>query len=86
MPGRWANHFLSAESVPAELASAMAAVQFQPGPELRFCNMPPAPLEFGFVETDQPDAMKQGVWLLLRAAYVWLMAVGCIGVAWAASH
>jgi hypothetical protein len=86
LPGRWSNHFLSTESVPPELAAAMAAVQFQPGPELRFSNMPPATLEFGFVETDQPHAMKQGAWVLLRAASVWLVAAGCIGVAWAASH
>jgi hypothetical protein len=86
LPGRWANHFLSTESVPPELAAAMASVQFQPGPELRFSNMPTAPLEFGLVETDQPHAVKQGLWVLMRAASVWLVAAGCIGVAWAASH
>jgi hypothetical protein len=86
LPGRWANHFLSTASVPAELAAAMASVQFQPGPELRFSNMPTAPLEFGFVETDQPQAVKQSLWLLLRAASLWIVAIGCIGVAWAASH
>jgi hypothetical protein len=86
LPGRWSNHFLSAEPVPPELAATMAAFQFQPGPELRFSNMPPAPLEFGFDETDGPQAAQHGAWLLVRAGSSWLIAVGLIGVAWAASH
>lgn len=86
LTGRWSNHFLSAESVPPELSTAMASFQFQPGPELRFSNMPPAPLEFGFDETENPRAGKQGFRLLVRATSSWLVVVGLIGVAWAASH
>jgi hypothetical protein len=86
LPGRWSNCFLSTESVPPELTAAMAAFQFQPGPELRFSNMPPAPLEFGFDETTRPSAGKHGPWLVVRAAGSWLMVAGLIGVAWAASH
>ena len=86
LPGRWSNHFLSAQSVPPELAAAMASFQFQPGPELRFSNMPTAPLEFGFDESDHPHAAKHGVWPLVRAASSSLFVVGLIGAAWAASH
>jgi hypothetical protein len=86
LPGRWSNYFLSAESVPPELAAAMASFQFQPGPELRFSNMPTAPLEFGFDETDDPHAAKHGVWSLVRAASSSLLLVGLIGAVWAASH
>jgi len=86
LPGRWPNHFLSLESVPPELTAAMASFQFQPGPELRFSNMPTAPLEFGFDETAGPAAARHGVWLMARAASSWLIAAGLIGVAWAASH
>ena len=86
LPGRWSDYFLSAEPVPRELAAAMASFQFQPGPELRFSNMPPAPLEFGFDEAGDPQAGRHGAWLLVRAASSWLIVVGLIGVAWAASH
>jgi hypothetical protein len=86
LPGRWANCFLSAESVPPALAAAMASFQFQPGPELRFSNMPTAPLEFGFDETDDPHATKRGVWSLVRSASSSLLVVALIGAAWVASH
>jgi hypothetical protein len=86
LPGRWSNYFLSAESVPPELASAMASFQFQAGPELRFSNMPTAPLEFGFDETDDPHAARHGVWPLVRAASSSLLVAGLFGAVWAASH
>jgi hypothetical protein len=84
--GRWSNYFLLAESVPPELASAMASFQFQPGPELRFSNMPTAPLEFGFEGSDDPHASRREVWPLVRAASTSLLVAGLIGAAWAASH
>jgi hypothetical protein len=86
LPARWANQFLSAQPVPRELAEALSSATLQPGPELRFSNMPPAPLEFGFEATGDPNSHKGGGWLLVRAAGVWLSIVGLFGVAWAASH
>jgi hypothetical protein len=86
LPGRWSNYFLSEGCVPPELTAAMASFQFQPGPELRLSNMPPAPLEFGFDETEQPRAGPHGLWLLMRTASSWLIVVGLAGAAWAASH
>jgi hypothetical protein len=86
LPDRWSDQFLSNEPVSPEVIAALAAFQFQPGPELRFSNMPPAPLEFGFDDTHNPQAVRHGVWLLVRAASSWLIVVGLIGAAWAASH
>ena len=86
LPGHWSNFFLSEETVPSELAAAMASFQFQPGPELRFSNMPTAPLEFGFEETGDPRAAMQGIWPLVRAASSSLLVAGLVGAAWAVSH
>jgi hypothetical protein len=86
LPGHRPDNFLTDKPVPPELTAAIASFQFQPGPELRFSNMPPAPLEFGFDETATPQAVRQRVRQLVRAASSWLIVVGLIGVAWAASH
>ncbi len=86
LPGRWPNCFLSAEPLPPELGAALASGVLQPGPELRFSNMPPAPLEFGFNAPDNPNSRPQSGWFVVRAAGWWLCAVGLFGVAWAASH
>lgn len=49
-PGRWAGDFLAEGPVPPDLAAALERGVLQAGPELRFSNMAPAPLEFGFDE------------------------------------
>jgi hypothetical protein len=86
LPGRWAHCFLATGPVPPELMSALASGVLQPGPELRFSNMPPAPLEFGFDNPETPDSHHRAGWLMVRAAASWLSIVGLFGVAWAASH
>jgi len=86
LPGHnWDHCFLSVP-VPPELAAALASRVLQSGPELRFSNMPAAPLEFGFDDPDDPNALKRGGWMMIRAAASWLVIVGLFGVAWAASH
>jgi hypothetical protein len=85
LPRRWDHCFLSVP-VPPELVAALASGLLQPGPELRFSNMPAAPLEFGFDDPDDPNALRRGGWLMVRAAASWLSIVGLLGVAWAASH
>ena len=86
LPGRWANSFLSTERVPRELAVALASATLEPGPELRFSNMPPAPLEFGFNDDGQSHPPNRGGRFLMRAGGSWLAIVGVLGVVWAASH
>jgi len=85
-PGQASNYLLSANPTPPELTAAMAAFQFQSGPELRFSNMPTAPLSFGFDDTESPGAARNSAWVLGRAASSWLIVVGLIGAAWAAGH
>jgi len=84
LPGRWSNHFLSTEAIPSELVTGMAGFSLQAGPELRFSNMPPAPLEFGPDETD-PHRQDKSRWVLARAALSWVMIVGLVSAATAAS-
>jgi len=86
LPGRWANYFLSPAPVPPELAARMTLVQLISSPELRLSTMPPATLEFGFLESDAPRLPTRRIWLPLRAMVSWLLVVGFFGVAWAAAH
>src|ERR1700712_845670 len=84
LPGSRPNCFLSADPVPPDLSAALAAGVLQPGPELRFSNMPPAPLEFGFEEPSEPSALKKSGWSTMREAAGWIAIVGLYGAAWAA--
>ncbi len=86
IPGRWAKWFLSPAPVPPSLTTALTSGVLQAGPELRFSNMPPAPLEFGFTAPDDLSSLRRGRWHALRAAAAWLSIAGVFGVAWAASH
>ena len=86
LPECWPNCFLSAEPVPPQLVSALAAGVLQSGPELRFSNMSAVPLEFSFADPNDPNSLKNSGWAGLRAAAGWLVIVGFYGAAWAASH
>ena len=86
LPGHGSHCFLSEDTALPSFAAALAADGFQPGPELRFSNMPPATLEFGFDEPGDVIAIKQRGWPFVRAAAVWLLIIGFLSVAWATSH
>ncbi|MBC7366143.1 MAG: hypothetical protein H7343_04910 [Undibacterium sp.] len=86
LPRHGAHSFLSEDTALPSFAAALATDGFQPGPELRFSNMPPASLEFGFDEPGDVIAVKQRGWPVVRAAAVWLSIIGFLSVAWAASH
>lgn len=71
---------------PAALGEALAAGTLRAGPELRFTNMPPAPLAFGFDPQRDPGWGRISRVELVKAACVWLGIVVFYGVAWAASR
>ncbi len=86
VPGQWAGYFLSREPVPLELTAALASGVLRPGPELRLCSMPSAPLEFGFEDPMDLNSLTKKGWSMTREALLWLGAAGFFGAAWAASH
>jgi hypothetical protein len=86
IPGKWAGNFLRREPVPAELAAALAAVDLEPGPEIAFTNMSPAPLEFGFDDSPESESPVRRGGAVFREAAGWLFLIGIYGVAWAAAH
>ena len=86
LPGRWANHFLGPEPMPAALVEAVAAFEVLPTPEMRVSGMAPEPLEFGLLEPTDPRLPGRRVWLPARAMVSWLLIFGFFGIAWAASR
>lgn len=86
MPGRWSQHFLSDEEVPRDFVEAMTSSTLQPGPELRFSNMPPAPLEFAFDDAEEQLRKTFNGRTFLRAAASWLVIAGLLGAAWMTTH
>jgi hypothetical protein len=86
LPGRWANHFLSPDPVPAKLSEAMATFQMLPGPEMRPSGMAPEPLEFGILEPGDSRLPNRRFWVPVRVLASWLLIFGLFGLAWAATH
>jgi hypothetical protein len=86
LPGRWADFFLCHAPLPADLVASIASSQLLPSPELRLSNMPPAPLEFGRLESEDPGMQSIRTVSFSRAIVWWVFILGCFSVAWAASH
>jgi len=86
LPGHWANYFLSPDPIPPELVAAMDEFRVLPGPELSFSKMPPAPIEFGLLESNDRGSADWARRLPGRVIFSWLLIVGFLGAAWAASH
>lgn len=86
LPGRWANHFLSPDPVPAELSAAMSSLRVLPAPEMRPTSMSPEPLEFGIMEPGDSRLPSRRLWVPVRVAASWLVIFGLFGLAWAAAH
>jgi hypothetical protein len=86
LPRQWANHFLSPEPVPPNLAAAMASVRILPGPEMRPSSMAPEPLEFGILEPGDSRLPNRRVWVPVRVVTSWLLIFCLFGFAWAATH
>ncbi len=47
VPERWPEDFLGTEPIPPELCAAVRSAYFAAGPELRFSNMAPRPIDLG---------------------------------------
>ena len=86
VPRRWPRHFLSDDPIPEELIAAVTSRGVQAGPEVRFTNM--APQRFEFAAPSGPSGPRPGFprGPLLRAAAMWMLIIGLLGVTWAASH
>jgi hypothetical protein len=86
-PG-WAQQFLAADPIHPDLAAGLREAELRPGPEVQLTNMPPAPLEFAInpsekEKSDAPGFRGHG---LIQAAALWVLVLGALGAAWAASH
>lgn len=82
MSVHWVPYFLAEESVPSDITSALKECMLQPGPEVRFSNMPPAPLEFPFADGEKPAWQTFNERPLLKGIATWLVIIGLFGVAW----
>lgn len=85
VPGRWSQCFLSREPLPQELVESMRQSEFQAGPELRFTNMPPTPLNHIFGDDADPERAPSSRFPALRTVVGGLLVMGIIGIAWAAT-
>ncbi len=84
VPGRWPQHFLSADSLPEEMVEAMRTCTFQAGPELRFTNMPPTPIDTLFGDEADPKRPPAKRFAVLRTVLGSLAVLGLAGAAaWA---
>jgi hypothetical protein len=86
MSNDWPQHFLVAEGVPSDITSELKECMLQPGPEVRFSNMPPAPLEFPFADGANPawQTFSQGPFV--KGIATWVLIIGLLGVAWVQMH
>jgi len=84
-PG-WSQQFLATDSIHPDLAAGLREAQLQPGPEVYLTNMPPAPLEFIINPGEKSDAPGYKGHGLIQAAALWVLVLGALGAAWAATH
>lgn len=85
LPTRWSRAFLSNDPAPEALKTALREGSLQSGPELRFRNMAPAPLEFEPLrERARPIIARTH---FAARAILGGLGVVCLGaIAWAAIH
>ncbi|MFH1499526.1 MAG: hypothetical protein ABII82_17085 [Verrucomicrobiota bacterium] len=87
VPGRWPQYFLSDETPPADMVAAMRSAYVEAGPQLRFSNMVPRPIDLGPIASAAGETWSTlRRWPLLRAGLGWLLIVGALAGIWAATH
>lgn len=84
-PG-WPGPFLGSGPVPPPLGEALRQARLESGPEMRRSKMPPAPLEFSIAPAAGRLGRTLGGQGLVKAAALWLLIIGFMGVTWAATH
>ena len=82
MSTQWPGHFLANEEMPNAITAALKNSVLQPGPEIRFSNMPPAPLEFPFDDAEKPAWRTFNEWPFLKGLATWVFIISLLGVAW----
>ncbi len=87
VPGRWPQYFLSDEPPPADLVAAMRSAYVEAGPQLRFSNMVPRPIDLGPIASAAGETWSTlRRWPLLRAVLGWVLIVAALAGIWAATH
>lgn len=75
---RWPQHFLDVETAPPEMIEAMRASYIEVGPEMRFTNMAPRPIDLGPIANvagETWDTFRRRPWLRVMATVLALAAV-----------
>ena len=73
VPARWPEYFLATEALPAELIAAMREAYLEAGPELKFSNMAPRPIELGPLADfagDTWETLQRWPWFRTVAGWV----------------
>lgn len=87
VPGRWPQYFLSDDIPPADMVAAMRSAYVEAGPQLRFSNMVPRPIDLGPIASAAGETWSTlRRWPLLRAVLGWVLIVGALAGIWAATH
>lgn len=87
VPGRWPQYFLSDDTPPDDMVAAMRSAYVEAGPQLRFSNMVPRPIDLGPIASAAGGTWSTlRRWPLLRAGLGWLVIIGVLAGIWAATH
>lgn len=87
VPGRWPQYFLSDDPPPEDMVAAMRSAYLDAGPELRFSNMVPRPIDLGPIASAAGETWSTlRRWPLLRAGLGWVLIIGTLVGVWAATH
>jgi len=86
LPGRWSDHFLNSGTLPAQFMNSIGTTRVLPTPEMCVSTMPPAPLDLGAGEGNEPTFALPSVGSFPHAALTWITILSFFCTVWAASH
>lgn len=83
VPERWPEEFLSEEDPPKDLQEAVRAAYLEAGPEVRFSNMAPRPINLGPIANLAGDTWEALLrWPLLRSVLAVSLGLGLAVIGW----